>query len=83
MPKSRGNRLYPRSVTPSPAVAGGLRPGPTPSKSVDKEVQSVEQKSEAKLKTAQAKAEKLGVHNLTGQDIEGLSREQLRQLRGY
>jgi len=44
---------------------------------------AVDRKSEAKFKAAQAKAEKLGVHKLTGQGIEGLSREQLRQLRGY
>jgi hypothetical protein len=44
---------------------------------------AVEQKSEAKFRAAQAKAEKLGVHTLTKKDIDGLSREQLKQLRGY
>jgi hypothetical protein len=85
MPKPHGHRSYPRSAVASPVVARGTRPGPTPSKSIDKEVQSgaVEQKSETKFKAAQAKAEKLGVHKLTGQDIDGLSREQLRQIRGY
>ena len=40
--------------------------------------------AEAKFKAAQAKAEKLGgVDKLTSEDIEGLSGEQLRQLRGY
>jgi hypothetical protein len=40
--------------------------------------------AEAKFKAAQAKAEKLGgVHKLTSEDIEGLSHEQLKQLRGY
>jgi len=44
----------------------------------------VQQDSEAKLKAAQAKAEKLGgVQKLTSQDIDGLSREQLKRLRGY
>ena len=39
---------------------------------------------EAKFKAAQAKAEKLGgVDKLTSEDIEGLSGEQLKQLRGY
>ena len=40
--------------------------------------------AEAKFKAAQAKAEKLGgVDKLTSEDIEGLSGEQLKQLRGY
>ena len=40
--------------------------------------------AEAKFKAAQAKAEKLGgVHMLTREDIDGLSYEQLKQLRGY
>jgi hypothetical protein len=39
--------------------------------------------AEAKFKAAQAKAEKLGVHKLTREDIDGLSYEQIKQLRGY
>ena len=40
--------------------------------------------ADAKFKAAKAKAEKLGgVHKLTSEDIEGLSPEQLKQLRGY
>jgi hypothetical protein len=40
--------------------------------------------AEAKFKAAQAKAEKLGgVDKLTSEDIEGLSPEQLKRLRGY
>jgi hypothetical protein len=43
-----------------------------------------EQDSELKFEAARAKAEKLGgVHRLTQNDIEGLSYDQLRQLRGY
>ena len=45
---------------------------------------SVEQSSDGKLKAAQAKAKKLGgVQNLTSEDVAGLSREQLKKLRGY
>ena len=45
---------------------------------------AVEQGAEANFKRAQAKAEKLGgVHKLTPKDIEGLSAEQLKLLRGY
>ena len=32
---------------------------------------------------AQEKAEREGVHSLTSEDIEGLSDEQIKQLRGY
>ena len=32
---------------------------------------------------AQAKAAKVGVENLTERDIDGLSFEQIKQLRGY
>jgi len=41
------------------------------------------QDAQSKLKLAQAKAEKVGVENLTGEDIAGLTPEQLKQLRGY
>jgi hypothetical protein len=45
---------------------------------------AVEQDSDAKLKEAEAKAKKLGgVHNLTQEDIEGLTYEQIKELRGY
>ena len=44
---------------------------------------SIETEAESKFKAAQTKAEKLGVDKLTIQDIEGLSREQIKQLRGY
>jgi hypothetical protein len=83
MPKS--DRSYPRSKAPSPVAAHGERPEPTRSKAVKTAVRTgpVEQKSEAKLKAAQAKADKLAVLKLTQQDIDGLSREQLKQLRGY
>jgi hypothetical protein len=38
---------------------------------------------EAKFQAAKAKAAKLGVDKLTREDIEGLSDEQIKQLRGY
>ena len=44
---------------------------------------SIETEAESKFKAAQTKAEKLGVDKLTIEDIEGLSREQIKQLRGY
>ena len=45
---------------------------------------SVERDSNAKFKAAEAKAKKLGgVHNLTQEDIEGLTYQQIKELRGY
>jgi hypothetical protein len=84
MRKSYSDRSYPRSKT-SPVAAHGPRPDPTLSKTVKAEVLAgaVEQKSEAKFKAAQAKAQRDGVETLTQKDIEGLSLEQIKQLRGY
>jgi hypothetical protein len=39
--------------------------------------------ADAKFKAAQAKAQRDGVETLTQKDIEGLSLEQIKQLRGY
>jgi hypothetical protein len=44
---------------------------------------SVETESDSKFKAAQAKAEKIGIDKLTREDIEGLSDEQIKQLREY
>jgi len=79
-----GGGTYPRSKTPSPHVTAHV-PQSAP-KTVRTAVQrsAVEKGSEAKLKAAQAKAEKLGgVEKLTSEDVDGLSREQLKRLRGY
>jgi hypothetical protein len=37
----------------------------------------------AKFKAAKAKAEKVGIENLSDKDVEGLTPTQLRELRGY
>jgi hypothetical protein len=50
-------------------VETGMAPGP--------------RDADAKFKAAREKSEVNGVENLTQKDIEGLSSEQLRQLRGY
>ena len=44
---------------------------------------TVEQEREAKFKAAEAKAKREGVDSLTSEDIEGLSPQQLKELRGY
>jgi hypothetical protein len=60
------------SVTPLPVRKPQALPVP------------VEQSAEDKLKTAQTKAERLGgVHKLTQEDIDGLTSQQLKELRGY
>jgi hypothetical protein len=46
-------------------------------------VTPVKQDPNAKFKAVQAKAKRVGVEQLTQKDIEGLSFEQIKQLRGY
>jgi hypothetical protein len=47
------------------------------------ETEEVEQDAEVRFKAAEAKAKKVGIHNLTQEDINGLSYEQIKALRGY
>jgi hypothetical protein len=76
-----GSRTYPRSKTPSPHATAHV---PQSALRTPVHTGAVEHGSEAKLKAAQAKAEKLGgVEKLTSEDVDGLSREQLKKLRGY
>jgi hypothetical protein len=44
---------------------------------------TVEPEAEAKFKAAEAKARREGVHSLTSEDIQGLSPDQIKELRGY
>jgi hypothetical protein len=44
---------------------------------------TVEEETEAKFKAAEAKAKREGVHSLTSEDIDGLSPEQIKELRDY
>ena len=81
-----GSRRYPRSKTLSPHATTDMPPSaPRRSTTARTPVHTgaVEQGSEAKLKAAQVKAQKLGgVEKLTSEDVDGLSREQLKKLRG-
>jgi hypothetical protein len=82
----RKSDSYRAPVHTSPDAEGHEpRLGPTRSTTVKTGVatSTVEQKSEAKFKAAQAKAKLGGVDTLTQKDIDGLSREQIKQLRGY
>jgi hypothetical protein len=83
-PSWYGNRQYPSSTTPPHAAADGQRSGQTRSTTAKTGVlTSSEQKTAIKFKAAEAKAKRDGVDTLTKQDIEGLSSEQIKQLRGY
>ena len=56
------------------------KPSPLPPKPVS---QSPSATPEAKFRAAQEKANLTGVHTLTQEDIDGLSPEQIKELRGY
>ena len=82
LPPSPKVVVGPRRRTPSLSRHGARARSKTPS-SLANRASTVRLDSEAKFKAAQAKAEKLGVHTLTQDDIEGLSYAQIKQLRGY
>jgi hypothetical protein len=84
-PRPHNNRLYPRSsTTPSHAATNNRQTGPISTKAAKTETPtSAAQKVGAKFKAAQAKAKRNGVQTLTQADIEGLSSDQIKQLRGY
>jgi len=67
----------------SDAAARGLRPGSSTATKTEAVTSAVKREADAKFKTAQAKAKLSGVAALTEKDIEGLSHEQIKQLRGY
>jgi hypothetical protein len=43
----------------------------------------IEQDPQAKFKAAQSKAAKVGLENLSEEDVDGLNPAQLKELRGY
>ena len=68
---------------PEPTKLSSAEPPPLPVRKPQKALDVVGQEAEVKFKAAQAKAAKAGVENLTERDIDGLSFEQIKQLRGY
>jgi hypothetical protein len=77
---------------PRPLSRYGTRPAPgskLPSSAATSQTSRTagltrsQQKIEAKFKAAQLKAKRAGVDALTQADIEGLSSQQLKQIRGY
>ena len=81
--KSYSDRSYARSKASSPVAAYEPRLGAKQSTPAKVRTGNVAQELEAKFKAAQAKATKVGVENLTKEDIDGLSSAQLKELRGY
>ena len=77
------HRVHSGSKTPSDTAARGLRPGSSTTAKTGALTGAVKQEADAKFKAAQAKAKLSDVGALTQKDIEGLSREQIKQLRGY
>jgi hypothetical protein len=68
---------------PKPTKLSSAELPPLPVRKPQKALDVVGQEAEVKFKAAQAKAAKVGVENLTERDIDGLSFEQIKQLRGY
>ena len=84
-PDRTENRVYPGPKAP---LAGDQERRPAPVRSATAKtgpaaVSPVKQDPNAKFKAVQAKAKRVGVEQLTQKDIEGLSFEQIKQLRGY
>ena len=83
-PNGYGNRPYPPSNTPPHVTADAQRPVASRSTTAKTGVITTsKEKMEAKFKYAEAKAKRDGVDSLTKEDVEGLSPEQMKQLRGY
>ena len=68
---------------PKPTKLSSAEPPRLPVRKPQKALEVVGQEGEAKFKAAHAKAAKVGVENLTERDIDGLSFEQIKKLRGY
>ena len=73
-----------RPVPPLPPKKPEQSPSATPASVPSREdFGTVEQEREAKFNAAEAKAKREGVEALTSEDIDGLSLEQIKKLRGY
>jgi hypothetical protein len=83
-PDRTGNRVYPGPKA-QPAGEQERRPAPTRSATANTGPAAAPGKQDpnAKFKAVQAKAKRVGVEQLTQKDIEGLTYEQIKQLRGY
>ena len=75
--------LPPRKPELAPATDAESSP-PLPTRKAEQRSDSREHAvPETKFMAAKAKAQREGVHSLTGEDIRGLTQEQIKALRGY
>ena len=72
----------PARKLPEPTKVSSLKPPPLPVRKPQQGLGLVGEEA-AKFKAAQERAAKVGVENLTKKDIDGLSYEQIKELRGY
>jgi hypothetical protein len=78
-----GPPLPPRKPELAPAN-DAESPPPLPTRKAEQRSDSREHAvPETKFMAAKAKAQREGVHSLTGEDIRGLTQEQIKALRGY
>jgi hypothetical protein len=79
-------QAQPGRKLPEPKKVTSVKPSPLPPKTAPQNPSTSlpsPMSAEAKLKAAEEKAKASGVHTLTQEDIDGLSYEQIKQLRGY
>jgi hypothetical protein len=83
-PGAYGPRPYRERAMP-PAARHTAQPLPPPQPKLARTAPAAPAapSSDAKFKAALAKAKRDGVHTLTEKDIEGLSKAELKQIRGY
>jgi hypothetical protein len=80
LPEPTTERPVPPLPPKKPEQSSSATPASIPS---GEDSGTVEQEREAKFKAAEAKAKREGVEALTSEDIDGLSLEQIKKLRGY
>lgn len=81
-PLPYGNSPHARSEPPT-AARMVWRTSPRWAAVKEKDRTVVKQDPQAKFEAAKAKATKVGVENLSKEDVDGLSLAQLKELRGY
>jgi hypothetical protein len=80
LPESTTERPMPPLPPKKPEQSSSATPASVPSR---EHPGTLEQEREAKFSAAQAKAKREGVEALTSEDIDGLSLEQIKKIRGY
>ena len=87
LPEPTAERPVPPLPSKKPEQSPSATPASVPSRedsgTVEEDFGTGEQEREAKFRAAEAKAKREGVEALTSEDIDGLSLEQIKKLRGY